>query len=63
MDHERTQEKEYEQDRSVVYVLFIDVMWLCIDSDYSAIGVIFQFADFQTAENVRTPVNRLASTM
>ena len=31
MDHERTQEKEYEQDRSVVYVLLIDVMWLCTD--------------------------------
>ena len=31
MDHERTQEKEYEQDRSVVYVLLIDAMWLCTD--------------------------------
>ena len=29
MDHERTQEKEFNQNRPVVYVLLIDVMWLC----------------------------------
>ena len=31
MDHERTQEKEYEQDRSVVSVLSVDAMWLYTD--------------------------------